>query len=205
MQIEPVYGPAPLKLTCTGDGASRLARAHGRYMDAVLRGRVYIAGQTTSTLMPAGLSASPTTTTLWNPYGSNVYGVIWYASVTAKVAWVAAAAVWIAENQGLSTTAATTGTAGLVTNALTGAVSQGVIQPLTTATIAAAPTNLVFSLGIGMTGALTTMPQGTPIGDWINGAVILAPGNTLSFQSSTASPATSCTGLWIYEEVPINM
>lgn len=202
MQIEPVYGPSPLKATCTGDGSLRVTGAHGKYMDAVLRGSVYIAAQTTATVIPNGLSASPTTTTLYNPTGSGVIGFVWYASVSNKVASAAAAMLWIASSQG---GAATTGTAGLVTNALTGAVTGGKITPLTTATIAAAPTNVVMALGALTAGAITTLPQVPPLGLWIDGALAIFPGNTLSFQGSTVSAAVSAFGLWIYEEVPLNM
>lgn len=202
MQIEPVYGPSPLKMTCTGDGSVRVADAHAKYMDAVLRGSVYVAAQTTPTVIPAGLSASPTTTTLYNPTGSGVIGFVWYASVSNVVLSAAAAMLWIASNQG---GAATTGTAGLVTNALTGATTGGKITPLTTCTIAAAPTNVVMALGALTHGTVATLPQVPPLGGWIDGMIAIFPGNTLSFQGSTASAAISAFGLWIYEEVALTM
>lgn len=206
MQIEPLYGPSQLKMTCTGDGATRVTDGHARYMDAVLRGNVYAAGQTTATIMPAGLSGSPTTTTLVNPAGSGINGVIYYASVTSMITWSAAAVVWIAESIGL---AVTSSAPGLVTNVLTGAQKGGKIVPFTTATIGSptAPTNVLMSLGVGITGAMTTVPQIAPLGGFIDGAIVVAPGNTLSFQASTQSGGgvASAFGLWIYEEVPLTM
>jgi hypothetical protein len=202
MQIEPLFGPSPLKMTCTGDGSLRVAGAHAKYMDAVLRGNVYIAGQTTPTVIANGLSSAPTTTTLYNPLGSGVIGFVWYASVTNVVLSAAASMLWIASNIG---GAATTGTAGLVTNALTGSVTGGKVVPFTTATLPAAPTNVVMALGALTHGAITTLPQVPPLGGWIDGVIAISPGNALSFQGSTASAAVSAYGLWIYEEVTLNM
>ena len=202
MQIEPIFGPSPLKVTCTGDGATRVTSGHARYMDAVLRGNVYAAGQTAATTLGAGLTATPTCTSLFNPAGSQVYGVIIYASVTSMITWGAASQIWIAENLGGT---APTGTAGLVTNVLTGAQQGGKIKPLTTISAGIGiPTNMVASLGVGLTGAMTLVPQIPPLGGFFDGAIVVAPGNTLSFQCTTASGA-SAFGMWIYEEVPLTM
>lgn len=183
-------------------GAAFTADRSARFQEAVLQGNVFCAtDQGTGGQMPAGLSASPITVSLYNPASSGKIGVIWYASLTSKVAPAAASVIWIAANTN-TVAAATTGTAASTRNALIGSASNPVIQALTTATLPAAPV-AIMTLGTLLTGAITVQTQATPLGGFIDGGIVMYPGSSLSFQSSTISGAAGCHGSWIWEEISL--
>lgn len=183
-------------------GGLQTADTSARFQEAVLRGKCFIASdQGTGGQMPAGLSASPITVSLYNPASSGVNGIIWYASLTSKVAPAAAAVIWIAANSN-TVAAATTGTAASTRNCLVGSAANPGIQALTTATLPAAPV-AVLTLGALLTGAITTVPQVAALGGFIDGCLIMAPGSSLSFQASTISGAAGCHGCWVWEEVAV--
>lgn len=175
--------------------------SHAKYQDAVLRGNVYWVADQTGKQMPAGLSASPVTVSLFNPLNSGVNAVLWYANLVSSVAPAAICTIWIGASYGTAL-AATTGTAAAPKNALVGNPKTGAVTPLTTATIAAAPVGIVV-LGVIFTGAITTIPQQQSMGGFMDGSIVLAPGGTLSFQASAQTAATSSWGTWAWEEVPI--
>ena len=54
---------------------------------------------------------------------------------------------------------------------------------------------------MGLTGAITTVPQQNMLERWFNGAIILAPGTNLSIQTSTASGTVSTSCEFIWEEL----
>lgn len=193
---------SPVTERMSKDGSLIVQDGHAKYQEAVARGKVFSACQTTATTIPAGLSASPTTTTLYNPLGSGVNGVVLYGGVTSLIAFTAAATIWVAINNNLAA-AATTGTALAGVNMLAGSGNVATIQALTTATLPAAPTRALAILGVGLTGAITTVPTGAPVGRWFDGAIVLGPGCSLSFQASTAGPTTGSVGEWIWEEIPV--
>lgn len=171
---------------------------------AVERGRVFAACiQGTGIVTQAGLSATDAILALYNPSGSGVVGRVWYAGVAFSVAFVAAAAVWLAAGTN-TVAAAVTGTAATLRNLKLGGGAintQGnVVQAFTTATLPAAPV-AIHLLGMGLTGAITTMPQIAPLGRWFNGALLVKPGTNLSPQTSTASGAAAGFAEFIWEEV----
>lgn len=202
-QVGPATGAdgSPARERMGRDWALVTQDGHAQLQEAVFRGKCFSACQTTATTMPAGLSASPTTTTLYNPLNSGVNGVIWYGGVTNLIVFAAAATVWVAVNNNV-VAAATTGTALQGVNLLAGSGNNPVISALTTATLPAAPTRALAILGAGLTGAITTIPTTAPLGRWFNGSIILGPGCSLSFQSSTVGPTTGTVGEWIWEEIP---
>ena len=171
---------------------------------AVAKGRVYAVASTAGVTSQAGLSATTPVLTLYNPLGSGVKGRLWYAGALLAVANVAAAAVWLA----VGTDTAAAGVTGTVTTVhrrtrLGSILAQGnAIQVLTAATLPAAPVGIAL-LGIGLTGAITTLPSIAPMGRWFDGAIEIMPGTNVSIQTSTASGAA---GLWcdyVWEEVDL--
>lgn len=183
-------------------GAMTVVGAHAFYSEAVLRGNCYAVCQQTGTTTQAGLSATTPALTLYNPAGSGVNGVLIYAGVTFLVAFAAAAAVWVAVGTN-PTAAAVTGT--LTTahrNCLLGARQGGGVIPMLAATLPAAPVAVAI-LGVGLTGAITTIPQAQNMGRFFDGSIIIAPGTNLSIQTSTASGASSTLCEYIWEEVPV--
>lgn len=174
--------------------------AHGTYQEAVKSGNVFVAASTVATTVPAGLSASPTTPTLYNPVGSGKYLVLWYAGLTNLIAFTAASAVWLGVSDNLSA-AAVTGTPLTPANALLGSKTSPSGLVFTTATLPAAPTKVCATLGAGLTGAITTVPTTSPLSRWFDGSIVIAPGAALSFQASTIGPASGSFGELIWEEV----
>lgn len=208
-QLQGTIGP----VTGTAAGQSHAARMNrsggwltapisGRFQEAVLRGSCYAVANPAGIQTQAGLSATTPALTLYNPAGSGKNGIIWYASAAFAVANAAAAAVWLAANT-VVTAAATTGT--LTTthrNCLLGASANNSIQALLAATLPAAPVGIAL-LGIGLTGAITVETTAKLVGGWLDGAVVMGPGTSVSIQTSTASGAA---GLWcsfIWEEIDV--
>ena len=161
--------------------------------------------QGTGIVTQAGLSGTDAIITLHNPAGSGITGKLWYAAVGGKVANAAAAVFWLAVNTNVIA-AIPTGTAATVRNLKLGGGAtnnQGqALEALTTTTLPAAPV-AICTLGIGLTGAITVV-TGIPLFDrWFNGAILIQPGTTLSFMSSTASGAAACHGEFLWQEVPL--
>lgn len=175
--------------------------AHGRYYEAVSRGNCFAVANQAGVATQAGLSATTPVLTLFNPKESGVNAVIMYAGAIFSVAFAAAAAVWLAANMNVAA-ADTTGTEATPRNLLLGNNKRASIQAFTAATLPAAPI-AIAQLGVGLTGAITTVPTGAPIGRWFDGGVILKPGSAVSIQTSTASGAAATFCEYIWEEVPI--
>lgn len=200
LQVGPVVASkgAAVPQTANFDASTRTLDAHARFQDAVLRGNVFSVVDTAGHTSPAGLSTSPINVSLYNPVGSNTLAVIWRADIFAIVAFTAAAAVWLAV---LTSATATTGTNLAATNMLTGASNTSVCKGLTTATLAANPTQVMLT-GAGLTGAITveTMAKNGGAG-WVDGAIVLSPGQTLVVVTSTASGASGLLCGFAWEEM----
>lgn len=175
--------------------------AHARYFEAVRMGRAFWVANQSGVTTQAGLSATTPVLTLANQAGSGVNLILWFAGLELSVVNVAAAIVWLAANSNAAA-AAVTGTPAVPVNALIGSTVASAAKPFTAATLPAAPT-AICSLGVGLTGAITTAPGQATFGRWFDGSIVVAPGGALSFQTSTASGASSSFGTFAWEEVPI--
>lgn len=182
------------------DGTLFTQDRHSRFQQAVLAGNVYAVGDGSGGQNPSGLSASPISVCLFNPKGSGVNAVIWFASVSSIVAPAAAQVVWLGINNNIAA-AATTGTALAPKNCLVGNAKTGVVTPLTTATLPAAPV-VALVLGAFSTGAVTVQMMVPVVGGWLDGSLVLAPGASISFQFSTISGVAGNMASWIWEEIP---
>lgn len=177
-----------------------VVQGHGRFRDAVLRGRCFGVCNQAGVTSQNGLSATTPVLTLYNPAGSGVNLEVWYAGATFAVAFGAAAAVWAAVGTNVAA-AAVTGT--LTTshrNMLLGSSAAMSAIPYLAATLPAAPVGLCL-LGMGLTGAITTAPLVQTLERWFDGALVLKPGTNLSIQTSTASGTNSTFCEFIWEEV----
>lgn len=178
-----------------------VAQNQAAFQDAVLRGNVFAVCNQSGVTSQAGLSATTPVLTLANPLSSGVNCVLWYAGATFSVAFAAAAAVFGAVG---TNTAADAVTGTLTTahrNLLLGGGSPKV-TPFLAATLPAAPVAISL-LGMGLTGAITTVPQLQTLERWYNGAVVLQPGTNFSIQTSTASGASAMFCEYIWQEVPV--
>ena len=171
------------------------------YLAAVLRGNVYCVGDSAGGANPSGLSASPISVCLHNPVNSGVNAIIWFASVTSAVAPAAIQHVWLGVNNN-PLAAAVTGTALASKNCLIGRTENSKVRALTTATLPAAPV-VALVLGATGTGAITTQMVVPMIGGWLDGAIVLGPNSSVSFQFSSISGTAANMASWIWEEVAI--
>lgn len=178
------------------------------FVAAVERGRCFAVCNQTGVTSQAGLSATTPVMSLYNPAGSGVRGRLWYAGAVFEVAFGAAAAIFLAVGTN-TIAAAVTGT--LTTThrnlklgsmgAVAGAQGNRVV-PLLAATLPAAPVAIAL-LGVGLTGAITTVPTSAPTGRWFNGAVTIEPGCNISVQTNTASGSAATLIEFIWEEVDL--
>lgn len=174
------------------------------FMALVDAGKAFIVANQAGVTSQAGLSATTPVLTLYNPAGSGVTGKLWYAAAHFEVAFAAAASVWLAA--GTNTVAAAV--TGTLTTAhrnlkLGGTNAQGnKVVPLLAATLPAAPVAIDL-LGVGLTGAITTVPALPPMSKWYAGMVRIEPGCNISIQTSTASGASSmlCSYIWTEEDL----
>ena len=175
---------------------------------AVEKGRCFAVANQSGVTSQAGLSGTTPVLTLANPAGSGVTGRLWYAGYVNEVANTAAATAWLAVGSN-TVAAAVTGTlttahrnlklgsAGIVAGA------QGNrIVPFLAATLPAAPVAIAI-LGVGLTGAITTIPNQTASGRLFNGSVLIQPGVNISIQFSTATGTSSTLCEYIWQEVDL--
>lgn len=188
------------RIRLTDDGSVAIKGSGGYFQESVAQGRVYAVANQTGVTSQAGLSATTPVLTLYNPLSSGVNCVLWYAGASFSVAFAAASAVWAAVGTTTSA-AAVTGTATTAhRNLLLGASNSCDASPLLAATLPAAPVAIAL-LGMGLTGAITTVPGMQNFERWFNGSIILKPGTNFSIQTSTASGASATFCEYIWEEV----
>ena len=209
-QLQGTIGPVCESTTAAGQShAVRTNRAAGfltapisaSFQEAVLRGRCFnitaVAGITTQ----AGLSATTPALVLYNPLGSGVNAVIWYAGVSFNVVFAAISTVYVAAG---TNTAAAPVTGTLTTthrNLLLGAANNPKVIPLLASTLPAAPVAVAI-LGQGLTGAVNLLPNSPPLERWFNGGLIMKPGTNLSIQTAAASGTSGTWCEYCWEEVP---
>jgi hypothetical protein len=185
-------------------GELSVGQVHGANFEAVSRGNVYTATNQTGATSAAGLSATAPAMILHNPVGSGVNLSLIYAGCTHTVAFAAGATIWLAANTN-PLAAAPTGTISttLTRNCLLGGSNTSKAQILIGATTLPAAPVAISTLGVGLTGAITTVPSMSAIGRYFDGAIVLAPGSSVSIQTSTASGASGLFTEFVWEEVPL--
>jgi hypothetical protein len=169
------------------------------FREAVEFGRCFAICAQAGVTTQAGLSATTPALTLYNAAGSGKLGVLHYVGAAMAVANAAAAAVWVAANTNVAA-AAVTGTATTAHRNLKLGGAAPTLQPLLAATLPAAPVGIAL-IGMGLTGAITTVPSMVPMGRWFDGGLVLAPGTAISVQTSTASGASGLWTEYIWEEI----
>jgi hypothetical protein len=177
-----------------------VSELHGRYYESTYRRAVMngaIAGQVTT----VGLATTYTGLCLSNPIGSTVNLVLLKCGFAFSVAFAAASAIGIMTGYNSSTNV--THTTPVTPRSQffgVGAAGTGLLD--SSATLPTAPT-LNTILGMGLTGAITTVPQVlTSIVD-LEGSIILPPGAYAAFYTSTVSGAAAGHFSFTWEEVPL--
>lgn len=203
-----VGGPADAALgterepRATRNLGQAVAQSQGRYMDAVLRGRVFSGGTAATGVAPGTSIGTTAAFSLYNPNGSGVNLVVLKVSMGYVSGTLGAGLVHYLANTNVAA-AATTGTAITAVNALLGGGLAAQGKPLTTATLPVAPTILRPFCSLDATLATSV------VGPWrieedVDGEFIVAPGCTLSLHG-TAAAGTSplvCFGV-TWEECPV--
>ena len=181
-------------------GGLLVAQDVARYQQAVESGNVFGVANQAGVTSQAGLSATTPVLTLYNPLGSGKNAVLWYTGCTFLVAFAAASAIFVAVGSTVQSAAVTGTLTTAHRNMKVGSTHNPACRPLLAATLPEAPV-AVGLLGVGLTGAITTIPAGLPIGRWYDGGLILKPGTNLSIQTSTACGASGMLCEYIWEEV----
>lgn len=183
-------------------GAGVVTQGHARFQEAVLQGQCYAVANQAGVTSQAGISVTTPVLTLYNPLGSGKNLVIWYAGASFTVAFATAGAVFVCVGTDIQT-AAVTGT--LTTshrNLKSGTTASPAARTFLAATLPVAPV-AVSILGVGLTGAITVVPNSQPLGRWFDGSFILIPGSNMTIQTGVASGASGMFCEYIWEEISI--
>ncbi len=172
--------------------------ASPRFAEAVARGKCFAVCNQSGVTSQAGLSATTPVLTLYNPAGSGKNGFLWWAGANFSVAFAAAAEVWLAANTNLNA-AAVTGTLTTAHRNLKLGGAEPTLRPMLAATLPAAPVGIAL-LGVGLTGAITTIPALQTLGRWFDGGLVISPGTAISIQTSAASGASGTFLEYMWEE-----
>lgn len=166
--------------------------------EAVERGRVYAIANQTGVTGQAGLSATTPVLTVANQVGSGVRLKLWGAWAADLVAFAAAAEIWLCLGGGPEG-AVVTGTPTTAHRNLKNGMGNPKVDLFLAATLPAAPVG-IDALGVGLTGAISTVPALQSIGRWYPGAPFLYPGFNWTIQYGTASGTNSSIHTFIFEE-----
>lgn len=170
---------------------------HGRYNEAVMSGRVYVASTQAGVATSTALSTTQTGFTLTNPSGSGVNLSLLEITIACTTAPAAAATIVLAANVNTVAAAVTQGTPLTVRNAMLGFGGTGNGLAASATTLPAAP---VVIRGIGgpvATGSISPAYYKDDVG----GAVVLTPGTAVSINSLTTAISAVISMTW--EELPI--
>ena len=169
-----------------------------RFAEAVARGKCFSVANQAGVTSQAGLSATTPVLTLYNPAGSGVNGYLHLAGVNFSVAFAAAAQIWLAANTNINA-AAVTGTLTTAHRNLKLGGPEPTLRPMLAATLPAAPVGICL-LGIGLTGAITTVPALQTLYREFYGGLVISPGTAISIQTSSASGTSGTWCEYIWEE-----
>ena len=195
--------------TLRGDysGALCTTDAHARFQEAVLNGRCFYAMTAAAGVAPGTAASTTSAFTLYNPIGSAVMLAVWALSIGRVSGTIGAGYIaWMFDPKQPGA-APPTGTAIIPRNALlSGAQAQtGQGQPLTTATLANAPTQIRVAANTSqeVVGTTAADPFGNLL-DPVEGQLIVPPGHALSLQGVAAAGTTPLVVFSVlYEEIDI--
>ena len=200
-------------------GASVVTDAHGRFMEANVRSRLYSGGMTTTsisnvTFTTGTLGATETPIIgVWNPATSQVNLVMLQATlgvtVTAATSTGPGAFVWATStgNAAISTGNLPFGRrsflpSGSAAKDMTGVALTGLTNNMVVRWGAALGGGSVNAFSFVGTAAGTTGVQFTSVENF-DGSVIVPPGAVLALLSTTTAVAHSAASSLLWEEVPI--
>ncbi len=219
-RVGPTFGgtgtAAPFRSDITS--AQVTTDAHGRFQEAALRGGLFSAGMTTTsisniTFTTATLGATATPIIgLWNPVGSGKNVVVLQARLQIVMTTLGARTgpgtfVWCTT---VNQSAITTGISPLNRYSLiaSGSIAKGFANTALTNMSG----NLTVQEASGMQGGpmpvsgtdvLGVVPYAAPSIDNIDGAIILVPGSVLALLCTTTPVGVSAASSILWEEIPV--
>lgn len=176
------------------------------YEELVYSGRVFYCANQSGVTSQAGLSGTTPVLTLFNPISSTVDLVVLFAGCQITVAAATAGMIWVGLHQATAAAnaASAVGTVSANTrNALVQtslAAGQGQCLLAGTATTPIA----IASLGVMLTGAITTTDAQPTYGRFFDGSLILTPNSAISIQTGVASGASGLFCEYVWMERPIS-
>lgn len=217
----PLFGTSgsPSPFTADSSGAQRIADAHGRFHDAAVRGFLFSAGMTITSIANATFSTGTLGSTatpiigLWNPLNSGKNCIILQARLqlinTALQVTGAGALMWCTA---VGQSAISTGITPLnrASLASTGSIAKGFAGTALTGLSGSLTVQEAAGLG-GLLSNLSTlqtaaglMPQAPTYVDNIDGAFVVPPGGVLALLCTTNPPvACSAASSLLWEEAPV--
>ena len=183
-------------------GAYKVAQSHGRYLDAVLRGRCFSGGTAATGVAPGTAIGTTAAFSLYNPPGTGVNLAILKATMGYVSGTLGAGVVhWLANTNVAA--AASTGTAITAVNCLLGGGIAAQGKPLTTVTLPVAPTIMRPFCSLQASLASTAV-EPWQIVEEVDGEIIVAPGCTISLHGTAAAGATPLVVFGLtWEELPV--
>lgn len=194
----------PVRSTKTGEIA--ISDAHGRYHEAVSRGRMYNASIQAGTSLGTVLTLTGVTLTLYNPLASGVLLSLVEVTVALTTDLAAAAAATsiftLAANVNPLAVAPASNTLAVVRNCLLGGAA-GVGQAYTATTLPAIPVvaRVIGGSSITEPSAAGVAKSAALIVDNTDGKLVLAPNTAVTLQAIGAAISGVVSMIW--EEVPL--
>lgn len=217
-RVGPVYGgtgTAP-PFTASLTGSQRVGDAHGRFMDAALRGSLYSIGSGATALSANTLTLTATTTPIvgvWNPPGSGVNLVILQIAaqvyINTLTTPVGSGPLVLASS--ISTGLLTLGSAPFNRKTMvnSGSVAKGfpggvALTGLTPNLVIIEAADIQNTTGLTH-GTVTAVTEQFSVGGCHNldGSLIVPPGGVLALLNSTSTITCSVASRMMWEEIPI--
>ncbi len=171
--------------------ASVVAAAHAQYHEAASRNRVYAACNQTVITFGTALTATGVTFHLCNPIGSTVDLVVLQTTLTVLTGGTGGHVVY-----GYNPPSLTAVTAGTALDVFNRAGGSGIGQAKSATTLPAAPKAIRTLAGVITAAGVNNVT------DYVDGAIIVAPGAQLSIQGITVVGTGLVSMCW--EEVPLS-
>jgi len=215
----PLYGTTGTSTPFRADlsGAQIVADGHGRFQEAALRGTLFSAGMTVTSISNVTFTTGTLGATgtpiigLWNPVGSGKNLVVLQARLQIVMTTLGArtgpgAFMWcVGVNQSAITT-------GIVPFSRLSLVASGAVgKAYANTALTGLSGNLTVMEAAGVQGGpmpvsgtdvLGVVPYAAPSVDNIDGAIVLVPGSVLALLCTTTPVGVSAASSILWEEVP---
>lgn len=189
MDVQGIVGPqhvsdgSPADIRQGKDSEVIVQDAHGRYYEASLRGKIWVASTAVAGVAPGTALSTTPPLALWNPPGSGVNLSI-ILSALGFVSGTLGAGSLVYAQVNSQTTAPTGGTELVPVSCLIGGTGARVGRAFQGSTLASTPALLRPGHIIGTT---PTTPASAPSKDLLDGEFTVAPGGVLVLQGVAAA------------------